>query len=246
MSNSNRTDMGAGGRKDNGMLRVEGVTKSFETGPTTLDVLRGVDLEITRSEILAIVGPSGVGKSTLLHIMGTLDRPTAGRVTIDGTDVFALPDDAMAAFRNRTVGFVFQFHHLLRELTALENVMMPCLIAGASGQDATRSAREMLDRVGLAARASHKPGELSGGEEQRVAVARALVNGPSVIMADEPSGNLDRASARDLHDLIWGLRESLGLTFVIVTHNPELYERADRVVTLREGRAVKPDAAGTG
>jgi lipoprotein-releasing system ATP-binding protein len=178
--------------------------------------------------------------------MGTLDRPTTGRVTIDGTDVFALPDDAMAAFRNRTVGFVFQFHHLLRELTALENVMMPCLIAGASGQDATGSAREMLERVGLGGRATHKPGELSGGEEQRVAVARALVNGPSVIMADEPSGNLDRASARDLHDLIWELRDSLGQTFVIVTHNPELYERTDRVVTLRDGLAVEIDATNGG
>jgi len=246
MSNEYAMRPPASGTNDNGMLRVEGVTKTFETGPTTLDVLRGVNLEITRSEILAIVGPSGVGKSTLLHIMGTLDRPTEGRVTIDGTDVFSLPDEAMAAFRNRTVGFVFQFHHLLRELTALENVMMPCLIAGATGQDAARSARAMLDRVGLGDRATHRPGELSGGEEQRIAVARALVNGPSVIMADEPSGNLDRANARDLHDLIWELRESLGQTFVIVTHNPELYERADRVVTLREGRAVEPDAAGTG
>jgi len=246
MSSVNRPETTPGGREDDVMLRVEGVAKTFETGPTTLDVLRGVDLDIMRGEILAIVGPSGVGKSTLLHIMGTLDRPTKGRVTIDGTDVFALPDEAMAAFRNQTVGFVFQFHHLLRELTALENVMMPCLIAGASGQDAARSAREMLDRVGLADRATHRPGELSGGEEQRVAVARALVNGPSVIMADEPSGNLDRASARDLHDLIWELRQSLGQTFVIVTHNPELYERADRVVTLREGRAVQADAARTG
>lgn len=225
-------------RPDGGMLRVSGVTKTFETGPTTLEVLRGVDLDVHRGEILAIVGPSGVGKSTLLHIMGTLDRPSAGSVSIDGTDVFALPDDELAAFRNRTVGFVFQFHHLLRELTALENVMMPRLIAGASGPDASRAALEMLERVGLAERATHKPGELSGGEEQRIAVARALVNDPSVILADEPSGNLDRAHARDLHDLIWELRDSLGHTFIIVTHNPELYERADRVVTLREGLAV--------
>jgi lipoprotein-releasing system ATP-binding protein len=243
MSDATTTRVARGDGANGGMLLVSGVTKSFETGPARLDVLRGVDMEITRGEILAIIGPSGVGKSTLLHIMGTLDRPTSGTVRIDGTDVFALPDVARAAFRNRTVGFVFQFHHLLRELTALENVMMPCLIAGASGQEASRSAREMLDRVGLGGRAAHKPGELSGGEEQRVAVARALVNGPSVILADEPSGNLDRANARDLHDLIWELRDSLGQTFVIVTHNPELYERADRVVTLREGRAVDATAA---
>ncbi len=246
MSNANSTGSRTPGRPDGGMLRVEGVTKTFDSGPARLDVLRGVDLEIPRGEILAIVGPSGVGKSTLLHIMGTLDRPTAGRVTIDGTDVFALPDERLAAFRNRTVGFVFQFHHLLRELTALENVMMPCLIAGASGQDATHSARGMLERVGIGDRATHRPGELSGGEEQRVAVARALVNGPSVIFADEPSGNLDRSNAADLHDLIWELRDSLGQTFVIVTHNPELYERADRVVTLREGRAVDVGAADGG
>jgi len=238
MSSRNSTDATSAGRPDGGMLRVSGVTKTFETGPTTLDVLRGVDLEITRGEILAIVGPSGVGKSTLLHIMGTLDRPTTGRVSIDGTDVFALPDDELAAFRNRAVGFVFQFHHLLRELTALENVMMPRLIAGETVGAASRSAYGMLDRVGLAERATHKPGELSGGEEQRVAVARALINDPSVVFADEPSGNLDRASARDLHNLLWELRDSLGHTFIIVTHNPELYERADRVVTLREGRAV--------
>ncbi len=233
-----RTNGSPGGVTDDTMLRCRAIAKSFDTGPTRLDVLRGVDLDITRGEILAIVGPSGVGKSTLLHIMGTLDRPTSGSLTIDGTDVFALPDEPLARFRNHTVGFVFQFHHLLRELSAVENVMMPRLIAGESAQSAARHAREMLDRVGLADRAAHKPGELSGGEEQRVAVARALVNHPSVIFADEPSGNLDRAHARDLHDLIWELRSSLNQTFVIVTHDPELSGRADRVVALRDGRAV--------
>ncbi len=221
------------------MLIVEEVTKSFATGVEKLHVLRGIDLTVRRGEIIAIVGPSGVGKSTLLHIMGALDRPTSGRVFIDSTDVFALPEVERAGFRNRTVGFVFQFHHLMRELTALENVMMPCLIAGMSSSEARAHALRTLEQVHLASRADHRPGELSGGEEQRVAVARALVNGPSVVLADEPSGNLDRASGGELHDLIWGLRDELGQTFVIVTHNSELYERADRVVELRDGVTLK-------
>ncbi len=230
---SNRTP-GPGGA----MLTVEGVTKSFTSGAEELHVLRGVDMAVRRGEIVAIVGPSGVGKSTLLHIMGTLDRPTSGSVFIDSTDVFALPEVERAGFRNRTVGFVFQFHHLMRELTALENIMMPCLIAGMSGSAARERAFATLEQVHLAPRAHHRPGELSGGEEQRVAVARALVNGPSVVLADEPSGNLDRAGGSELHDLIWRMREELGQTFVIVTHNPALYERADRVVELREGTTV--------
>lgn len=219
------------------MLRVEGLTKSFRTGPELLEVLRGVDLEIAGGEIVAIVGPSGVGKSTLLHIMGTIDTPTSGKVYVDGTDVFALREPARAAFRNRTVGFVFQFHHLMKELTALENVMMPCLISGASRQEASARASELLKEVRLERRMDHKPGELSGGEEQRAAVARALATRPLVVLADEPSGNLDRASGEELHDLIWRLRESIGQTFVVVTHNPELSGRADRVVALEDGRA---------
>ena len=217
------------------MLRLENITKTFESGADRLQVLRGIDLTVDEGEIVAIVGPSGVGKSTLLHIMGALDTPTSGKVFVRETDVFAMSETERAAFRNRTVGFVFQFHHLLRELTALENVMMPCLIGGMDRSEAAERARELLAAVRLSDRVDHRPGELSGGEEQRAAVARALAARPLIVLADEPSGNLDRASSMELHDLIWGLRESMGQTFIIVTHNPDLYERADRVVALREG-----------
>lgn len=218
------------------MLRLNGVTKSFRTGPQSLEVLKGIDLAIEKGEIVAVVGPSGVGKSTLLHIMGALDTPTTGDVRLDDTDVLAMTDADRAAFRNRTVGFVFQFHHLMRELTALENVMMPLLIAGVEPEEATDRALELLREVRLDGRLDHRPGELSGGEEQRCAVARALANRPLLVLADEPSGNLDRTSSEELHDLIWRFRDSLGQTFVIVTHNPALSERADRVISLREGR----------
>ncbi len=221
------------------MLRLEDIRKSFDTGRDRLDVLSGVNLTIGEGEIVAIVGPSGVGKSTLLHIMGALDVPTSGKVYVRDTDVFAMSEAARAAFRNQTVGFVFQFHHLLKELTALENVMMPCLVGGMDRDEAASRAEELLAAVRLSERADHRPGELSGGEEQRAAVARALAARPLMVLADEPSGNLDRASSDELHDLIWGLRESIGQTFVIVTHNPDLYERADRVVVLREGLATE-------
>ncbi len=223
------------------MLRLEDIRKSYDTGSDRLEVLCGVDLTVGESEIVAIVGPSGVGKSTLLHIMGALDVPTSGKVYVRGTDVFAMSGTERAAFRNKTVGFVFQFHHLLRELTALENVMMPCLVGGMDRDEAASRAEELLAAVRLSDRADHRPGELSGGEEQRAAVARALVTKPLMVLADEPSGNLDRASSDELHDLIWGLRESSGQTFVIVTHNPDLYERADRVVTLKEGLATETE-----
>ncbi|HYW69177.1 MAG TPA: ABC transporter ATP-binding protein, partial [bacterium] len=176
-----------------------------------------------------------------LHIMGALDTPTSGKVYVRGTDVFAMAETERAAFRNRTVGFVFQFHHLLRELTALENVMMPCLIGGMERDEAAARAEELLAAVRLSDRMHHRPGELSGGEEQRAAVARALVTRPLMVLADEPSGNLDKASSKELHDLIWGLRDSTGQTFVIVTHNPDLYERADRVIALSEGRATEEE-----
>jgi len=221
------------------MLRLEDIRKSFARGADRLEVLRGVDLTVGEGEIVAIVGPSGVGKSTLLHIMGALDVPTSGKVYLRDTDVFAMSETERAAFRNRTVGFVFQFHHLLRELTALENVMMPCLVGGMERDQAASRAEELLAAVRLSGRADHRPGELSGGEEQRAAVARALATRPLMVLADEPSGNLDRASSDELHDLIWGLRESIGQTFVIVTHNPDLFERADRVVVLKEGLATE-------
>ena len=221
------------------MLRLEDIRKSFDTGRDRLHVLSGVNLTVGEGEIVAIVGPSGVGKSTLLHIMGALDVPTSGKVYVRDTDVFAMSEAERAAFRNRTVGFVFQFHHLLRELTALENVMMPCLVGGMDMDEAAARAEELLAAVRLSDRADHRPGELSGGEEQRAAVARALAARPLVVLADEPSGNLDRASSDELHDLIWGLRESIGQTFVIVTHNPDLFERADRVVVLKEGLATE-------
>ena len=226
------------------MLEVQELTKTFSTGPERVDVLKGIDLTIGKGEIVAIVGPSGVGKSTLLHIMGALETPTSGRVFLDGTDVFAMADNKRASLRNRAVGFVFQFHHLMRELTALENVMMPCLIAGVPRDEAVARAEELLCSVRLADRLHHKPGELSGGEEQRAAVARALATRPLMVLADEPSGNLDRANSEELHDLIWGLRDSLEQTFVIVTHNPDLYGRADRVVALKDGRAEKWDGEG--
>jgi len=223
------------------MLRLENITKSFTTGPDHLDVLKGIDLTVGESEIVAVVGPSGVGKSTLLHIMGALETPTTGKVYVRDTDVFAMSETERAAFRNRTVGFVFQFHHLLRELTALENVMMPCLIGGMERDEAAARAEELLAAVRLSDRTHHRPGELSGGEEQRAAVARALATRPLMVLADEPSGNLDKASSEELHNLIWGLRDSIGQTFVIVTHNPDLYERADRVIALSDGYVAEEE-----
>lgn len=219
---------------------LEGIDihKSFQTGAETLHVLKGVDIGIKRSEIVSVVGASGVGKSTLLHILGALDRPTKGKVRLDSTDVFALSDKKLAHFRNKTVGFVFQFHHLLPEFSALENVMMPRLISGEEMSSIKEKAEHLLSEVGLADRAHHKPGELSGGEQQRVAVARALINEPQIVIADEPSGNLDRATGEELHNLISELNQKKGHIFIIATHNQLLAQRAHRIITLVEGKAM--------
>jgi lipoprotein-releasing system ATP-binding protein len=213
------------------MISAENIHKSYGK----LQVLKGVDLEVGKGEIISIVGASGAGKSTLLHIIGTIDKADRGKVMIDGQDVFRLKDRKLAEFRNKKIGFVFQFHHLLPEFTALENVCIPAFIAGVSKNSAEKKAAELLDFMGLSERKSHKPGELSGGEQQRVAIARALINSPAVILADEPSGNLDSKASEALHKLFFDLREQLGQTFVIVTHNKELAEMTDKTFTIKDG-----------
>ena len=213
------------------MIQLEGITKSFGS----LQVLKGIDLIINKGEVVSIVGPSGAGKTTLLQIMGTLDKPDSGRIVLNGTEVNLLKEKELSAFRNKEIGFVFQFHQLLPEFTALENVMIPALIQGISASEAKKNAREMLDFLGLAERASHKPAELSGGEKQRVAVARALINHPSVVLADEPSGSLDTQNKIELHRLFFDLRDKLGQTFVIVTHDEELAAQTDRTIHIVDG-----------
>ncbi len=200
-----------------------------------LEVLKGVDLQVAKGEIVSIVGASGAGKTTLLQILGTLEKADSGSLSINGEEVTKLGSKALSAFRNRHIGFVFQFHHLLPEFTALENAMMPGLIAGRSMAECEPRARQLLERLNISARATHKPGQMSGGEQQRVAVARALFNSPSVVLADEPSGNLDSAHAKELHQLFFDLRTELGQTFVIVTHNEELAEMADRRLVMKDG-----------
>lgn len=217
------------------MIDIKGITKSFGT----LEVLRGIDLTITPGEVVSIVGPSGAGKTTLLQIMGTLDRADSGSMMIDGVDVMSLSSAQLSKFRNSRLGFVFQFHQLLPEFTALENVMMPAYIAGKKTADAKARAMELLTFLGLADRAAHKPNELSGGEKQRVAVARALVNSPAVVLADEPSGSLDTQNKAELHQLFFDLRDKMGQTFVIVTHDEELASLTDRTIHLRDGRIEK-------
>lgn len=213
------------------MIEVKDIRKSFGE----LEVLKGISLSIDKGEVVSIVGPSGAGKTTLLQIMGTLDKPDSGSVLLDGTPVHGLRSSVLAEFRNRRIGFVFQFHQLLPEFTALENVMMPSLIGHVSPKDAKEKARELLDFMGLADRAGHKPKELSGGEKQRVAVARALVNNPSVIFADEPSGSLDTQNKKELHQLFFDLRDKFGQTFVIVTHDEELASLTDRTIHMKDG-----------
>ena len=213
------------------MIQLEGLTKSFGS----LHVLKGIDLTINKGEVVSIVGPSGAGKTTLLQIMGTLDKPDSGRIVLNGTEVNRLKEKELSAFRNKEIGFVFQFHQLLPEFTALENVMIPALIQGVSASEAKKKAREMLDFLGLSERASHKPAELSGGEKQRVAVARALINHPAVVLADEPSGSLDTQNKIELHRLFFDLRDKLGQTFVIVTHDEELAAQTDRTIHMIDG-----------
>ena len=219
------------------MIEAKGIEKSFGT----LKVLKGIDLQVEKSEVASIMGASGAGKSTLLQILGTLSTPDAGTRIIDGTDVTGLNRREISRFRNLKLGFVFQFHHLLPEFTSLENVMIPALIAGKSEKTAKDEALKLLDTMGLAERTSHKPSELSGGEQQRVAIARALVNRPAVLFADEPSGNLDSVTKSEIHNLFFRLRDELGQTIVIVTHDPELAKMCDRTLFMKDGQFLSAE-----
>ena len=214
------------------MIQANGIYKSFGN----VDVIKGIDLHINKGEIVAIVGASGAGKSTLLQILGTLDKPDKGKVIIDNQDITSLNQKNLASFRNKKICFVFQFHHLLPEFTALENICIPAFIAGMPKKEAADKAMALLEYLRLTERASHKPSMLSGGEQQRVAIARALINNPAIILADEPSGNLDSQNAKELHELFFSLREKTGQTFVIVTHNPSLANMADRALTIVDGK----------
>ena len=216
------------------MIYLSGIHKSYGA----LEVLKGISLHVAKQEIVSIVGASGAGKSTLLHIIGTLDKADRGQLLIDGTEVSKLNDTDLAAFRNQKIGFVFQFHHLLPEFTALENICIPAFIGGMGKKEATERAEQLLDYLNLTERKHHKPSELSGGEQQRVAVARALINRPAVVLADEPSGNLDSKSAQELHKLFFRLRDEMKQTFIIVTHNPDLAAMSDRTITIKDGKIL--------
>ncbi|MCB0725326.1 MAG: ABC transporter ATP-binding protein [Ignavibacteriae bacterium] len=219
------------------ILSAKDLKKSYKiTKKNYLDVLKGIDLEIYDSEVVAIVGKSGTGKSTLLHILGTLDKPDTGQVLFEGNDIFAMREKQISEFRNKSLGFIFQFHHLLPEFTALENVLIASMIGGTKNED---RARELMKEVGISERESHKPSELSGGEAQRVAIARALINSPRLVLADEPTGNLDSENADAIMELLFGLRDKFGHTFVIVTHNEDFAGRCDRVIRLQDGMVIK-------
>ena len=223
------------------LVIIEDLKKSFQHMGRTLDVLKGIDLNIYAGQILAIVGQSGAGKSTLLHCMGTLDLPSSGRIRLGGEELTTMSGSRLAAVRNRDIGFVFQFHHLLPEFTALENIMVPGLIQGRPRKEMERRAQALLEEVGLTSRASHRPGELSGGEQQRVAVARALALDPKLVLADEPTGNLDSATSDAIHELFFQINREHGTTIVVVTHNPAFAERMPRVVRMRDGRVEFDD-----
>jgi lipoprotein-releasing system ATP-binding protein len=220
----------------NPLLEVTDLFKSFSAGAGKVEVLKGINLKVAAGETIALVGASGAGKSTLLHVMGTLDRPTSGKVLFGDDDVFQMSDKALAQFRNRSIGFVFQFHHLLPEFSALENVMMPLLISGMKKDEAEKVAADLLGDVRLAHRLSHKPGELSGGEQQRVAIARALVMSPRFLLADEPTGNLDMKTSDEVHDILAGIHREKGITLIIVTHNERLAARMGKTIRMVDGR----------
>ena len=223
------------------VLRANNITKNYYVGSYVLEVLKGVNFDLIEGQIIAIIGESGAGKSTLLHILGMLDRPTSGYLTLNGENLSEKSDIELAGFRNHQVGFIFQFHHLLPEFNAIENVMMPAMIAGKNMGISTQRAEYLIERVGLSDRRNHRPGELSGGELQRVAVARALINEPAIVLADEPSGNLDHRNSEMLHDLIWNLARENSYTFAIVTHDMSLAKKADQVMHLREGIVEEVD-----
>jgi lipoprotein-releasing system ATP-binding protein len=224
-------------------LDIKSLHKSFDFEGRRIDVLRGIDLSVAAGEMVAVVGASGAGKSTFLHVLGTLDAPTSGSIVIDELDTVKLPAGPLAAFRNRTIGFVFQFHHLLPEFTAVENTAMPALIFGIDRPAAELRAKKLLERVGLEHRLTHRPGELSGGEQQRVALARALVMEPRLLLADEPTGNLDRTTGAAIHDLLLELNRERGMTLLVVTHNEDLAHRLPRQLRMVEGRLVEEAAA---
>ena len=217
------------------MIKIENIHKSYGN----VEVLKGIDLSVEKGEIISIVGASGAGKTTLLQIIGTLEKPDEGNIIINNTDVNALSEKKLSEFRNSNIGFVFQFHHLLPEFTALENILMPAMIKQTPRKEMEERARLLMDFLKISHRAGHKPSELSGGEQQRVAVARALINTPSVVLADEPSGNLDSVNARELHNLFFELRRQYNQTFIIVTHNEEFAEMADRKITMRDGKSIE-------
>lgn len=221
------------------ILTATGVTKNYFDGPRILHVLKGISLTVSRGDCLAIVGPSGAGKSTLLHILGALDRPTEGEVILHESSYNELSPTELSRIRAKNIGFVFQFHHLLPEFSALENVMIPCLIAGDSKPDARAKASELLDEVGLADRLSHRPSKLSGGEQQRVALARALVNEPDIVLADEPTGNLDSETSADMIELIWGYTVRKGKALLIVTHDNDIAQQADRIIHIKDGMLTR-------